>query len=96
MSKLKTIFFCLRRNKAQETMEIEIAFHPKYYPYGISEKKPFRVCAWTRGRNNCSFLNAGFRVFNFNFNYIQKKIWKIFKQGRIHGQFVVAVVGQGQ
>ena len=33
MNELKTNFFCFKRNKAQETMEIEITFHPKYYPF---------------------------------------------------------------
>ena len=55
MNKLKTIFFCLKRNKAQKTVEIEIAFHPKYYPFW--KKKPLRVC---------SFINAGLRVVNLS------------------------------
>ena len=55
MNKLKTIFFCLKTNKAQKTVEIEIAFHPKYYPFW--KKKPLRVC---------SFINAGLRVVNLS------------------------------
>ena len=57
MNKLKT-FFCLKWNKAQETMEIEIALHPKYYPLRKKNLSEY-LCAWTQGRYNCSFINAG-------------------------------------
>ena len=64
-------FFCLKRNKAQKTVEIEIAFHPKYYPFW--RKKPLRVC---------SFINAGLRVVNLSNRWTNRWMDK----ASIHGK----------
>ena len=70
MNKLKTIFFWLKRNKAQKTVEIEIAFHPKYYPFWKKSLSEYALGHQVETKF-CRFINAGFRVFNFNFNYIK-------------------------